>query len=98
LSALAGKNGFQSLLARALTVAKSKSSALNSLRVEEDGTLHGWEDVAEQEATDMGVTLVADLIALQVTLIGEYLTFKILNQAWPDMATIIEDLGRNESG
>jgi hypothetical protein len=88
LTRLAGAAGFSSLLSRALAMAKRESPSLKELRVEPDGSLAGFDesqDLAAREAQwHGGVILIAELLGLLVTLIGEPLTLSLVHEAWPD--------------
>ena len=71
LSHLTGPAGFSSLLARALTVAQREDPALAAVTVTPTGALEGLSGEAVQSCT----TLIAHLIELLTTFIGESLTF-----------------------
>lgn len=89
LSTLAGVAGFSSLLARALALSKqdipSSSSALNALHVKPDGYLELDEELGDDHA-EAGVTLIARLIGLLFTFIGEALTLRLMHDVWPDLS------------
>ena len=90
LSTLAGTAGFQSLLARALTLAKAESSWLQGLKVNPDGSFDFTTAVAAELKTDKavrgGAVVVTQLLGLLITFIGEALTLRLLHDAWPDAA------------
>jgi hypothetical protein len=50
-------------------------------RVEPDGSLRGLDD----ETAQWGVVLIAQLIGLMITFIGESLTLQLLQNAWPNL-------------
>ena len=81
LSHLTGVAGFSSLLARALTLAQREDAALIGVRVTPDGTLDGLSGEAAKGIT----TLIANLIELLTTFIGESLTLRLLHDIWPDL-------------
>lgn len=88
---LAGVDGFRSLLSRALTLAKDEAASLNTVRVLADGSLEGFDVIeASREAGgaaaagQAGTILVARLLELLVTFIGEPLTLRLVRDAWPD--------------
>ena len=81
LTTLAGAAGFRSLLARALTLAKRESPALGAWQVNADGSLESLNG----EADESGSVLIAHLIGLMITFIGESLTLRILNGVWQDL-------------
>ena len=82
LARLVGIDGFRSLLARALAMAKREVPSLAAARVLPDGSLEGWAGVAQD--ADAGVLVVAQLLGLLVTFIGEPLTMGLVSDAWPD--------------
>lgn len=84
----AGVEGFQSLLSRALTLAKVEIPSLNVLRVRADGSLEGFDEIKQSQdaaaAEQSGIILVAHLLGLLVTFIGESLTRRLVSDAYPD--------------
>jgi hypothetical protein len=97
LSPLAGARGFRTLLARALNLAKVESPWLSKLVVSPDGSLiipDGLEPAAApNDAARGGAALVAHLLELLATFIGEALTLRLVQQKWPNTA-----LGPNPGG
>ena len=79
LATLAGAAGFRSLLERALTLAKQECQILDAWEVESDGSLRALND----EAAQSGAVLIAQLIGLMITFLGESLTFRLVQDAWP---------------
>ena len=79
LARLAGLAGFRSLLSRALALAKAEVASLQPVRVEEDGSLEGFDG-------DGGAAVVAHLLGLLATFVGEPLTRQLLRDVWPDAA------------
>jgi hypothetical protein len=86
LAALSGINGFQSLLARALSMAAREVRWLRAVRVQADGSLECPADsprLSPKEITEGMVALVAQLLGLLVTFIGEALTLSLVLEVWP---------------
>ena len=87
LTRFAGVDGFTSLLRRALALARAEVSALHHITQKADGSLEGLEQVAA-EAADSGdgaaVAIIAHLLGLLVTFIGEPLTVRLVREAWPN--------------
>jgi hypothetical protein len=81
LITLAGAAGFRSLLARALTLAKQESPLLAAWEVKSDGSLQGLKG----EAVQSGAVLIAHLIGLMITFIGESLTLRLLHDVWLEL-------------
>lgn len=81
LTTLAGTAGFRSLLARALTLAKQEAPALGAWEIRPDGSLEGLNG----EAAQSGEVLIAHLIGLMITFIGESLTLRLLHDVWLDL-------------
>jgi hypothetical protein len=83
---LAGVAGFRSLLSRALALAKAEDVSLTAVRVREDASLEGLDRPGPPWGGDGGTALVAHLLGLLVTFIGEPLTRQLARDAWPDAA------------
>lgn len=79
LARLAGVAGFRSLLSRAVALARAEVPALAAVEVRTDGTLDGLDSTGPEP----GVVVVAQLIGLLVTFIGEPLTLTLVRDAWP---------------
>ena len=93
LTTLAGAPGFRSLLARALTLAKRESPVLGAWEVKSDGSLQGLNG----EAAQSGAVLIAHLLGLMITFIGESLTLRLLHDVWLALPGSEIKFGRNES-
>ena len=90
LITLAGVAGFRSLLSRALTLASAEAPSLSAVQVAADGSLKGLDELGPQidkeQARDGGVILIAQLIGLLLTFIGEGLTLRLVQDVWPEAA------------
>jgi hypothetical protein len=90
LITLAGVAGFRSLLSRALTLARAEAPSLSAVQVATDGSLKGLDELVPQidkeQARDGGVILIAQLIGLLLTFIGEGLTLRLVQDVWPEAA------------
>ena len=86
----AGRAGFASLLSRALALAKAEVPALAAVHVRADGALEGFDEVERTQSAEArgrdAVVLVAQLLGLLVTFIGELLTLRLVRDAWPDVS------------
>ena len=85
LIALTGVNGFSVLLARALALTQRELPRLNGLSVTSDGTIEGLSAIGG-EFRDVSILLVAYLLELLITFIGESLMLQIVAEVWPDLA------------
>ena len=87
---LAGVAGFRSLLSRALTLARAEAPSLSAVQVAADGSLKGLDELASQadkeQARNEGAILIAQLIGLLLTFIGEGLTLRLVQDEWPEAA------------
>jgi hypothetical protein len=85
---LAGIEGFRSLLMRALALARAQAPALQKLQVGADGSLQGPPEIEPHPSSGTtgqnGIILVAHLLELLVTFIGETLTLQLVRDIWPD--------------
>jgi hypothetical protein len=95
LSMLAGAAGFQSLLARALTLARKESSGLDAVQVCPDGSLVDCKVALNTGDAEAEVLLVANLLALLFTFIGEALTMRLVYDAWPN-ASLESSIAKEE--
>lgn len=100
LSKIVGVAGFQALLARALALAKAEADWLEAVRIQPDATLTGLSEVAQQQpanAVAEGYTaLVAHLLGLLVTFVGEALTLCLVRDIWPEARLDDINLGAGE--
>jgi len=96
----AGIDGFRSLLSRALTLAQAEVPSLNMVQVRADGSLEGFDRSEQSQeagaAGHAGIVLVAHLLELLVTFIGEPLTLRLVRDAWPDASMDGADLRTEE--
>jgi hypothetical protein len=89
LITLAGVAGFRSLLSRALTLARAEAPSLSAVQVAADGSVEGLDELASQtdkEQARDGAILIAQLIGLLLTFIGEGLTLRLVQDVWPEAA------------
>lgn len=78
LSQLIGEAGYRALLQRALTLAKREEEVLRPVQVAEGGALEGMTGQSQE------ASIVAHLIDLLITFLGEALTLRLLYGIWPD--------------
>jgi hypothetical protein len=86
LVTLSGAAGFRALLARALVLANPEVRWLRAVRVKADGSLETPAEMAQLDKAEIAqaeVVLVACLLRLLVTFIGEALTLRLVQDAWP---------------
>ena len=86
LTTLAGGAGFHSLLLRALTLAKREAPSLDAVQLTADGSLEDGdiEPHLDNRDAEAGTLLIAHVIGLLVTFIGESLTLRLIKDVWPD--------------
>jgi hypothetical protein len=86
LAALMGNGGFRALLSRSLALATAELPWLSSVHVKTDGTLEGVEElhayIGPNEFFQGRVVLLAHLLELLATCIGENLTLRLLREVW----------------
>jgi hypothetical protein len=89
LAKLMGTAGFRALLSRALSLASSEAVWLRSMSITQTGSLEGLEELeaklAQDEMVEGEVVLVAHLLALLATFIGEGLMLRLVQDTWPDL-------------
>ncbi len=87
LSVFLGAAGFRALLVRALSLAKLEAPGMKTVQVKADGSLEGLNEVESTSgkgkiAREESV-LVAHLLGLLLTFIGEALMLRLVQDAWP---------------
>ena len=101
LAALTGVAGFRSLLSRALALANAEVRWLRAVHVKADGTMECPAEITQldkEEIANGEVALLAQLIGLLVTFIGEALTARLLEDACPGVPVHDFDFGRKIPG
>ena len=82
LGAPVGVDGFQALASRALALAKSESPRLSTVQITESGGLRGLDEVESEvnadEAGEAGIILIAQLLGLFLTFLGEATTLRLM--------------------
>lgn len=98
LARLAGAAAFRSLLSRALSLTKAEAHWLEAVHVAANGSLEGLgaatAQLTQKKISEGEVLLVAHLIGLLITFVGEEFTLQLVLEAWPDAtfdSTIFED-------
>ena len=90
LCSLAGVAGFRSLLSRALALARAEAPSLSTVQVGADGSLKGLDEPGPQKDKDIskegGAILIAQLLGLLLTFIGEGITLRLVQDVWPESA------------
>jgi hypothetical protein len=104
LGTFMGPAGFRELLSCALPRASAEVPWLGAVQVKADGALAGLEELNAKQTPDEvfegGVVLVAHLLGLIVTFIGQDLTLRFVREVWPDvplddLASSSEDKNEN---
>lgn len=94
LGALLGAAGFKALLARAVTLAKAEVPTLSALQINADSSLVGLSE--DDDFADGEVVLVAHILGLLVTFVGEALMLRLVNDAWPKASLNDLDFDKDE--
>lgn len=89
LTKLAGAAGFRSLLSRALVLARLEAPVLKNIGVTSEGGLEDLVPGGPARLTELDrdaeCALVAQLLQLLITFVGEPLTLRLVRDAWPDV-------------
>ena len=100
LARLMGKVGFRELLSRALALANVEVPWLRAVHVKADGSFEGLDELGEQvdpqEIFEGRVVLLAQLLGLLVTFIGEDLTLRLVREVWPKLSLNDLDFGKGD--
>jgi hypothetical protein len=77
-----GADGFHALASRALALAKAESPRLSAVQIAANGGLRGLDDVESrsgaEEDGESGVILIAQLLGLLLTFLGEATTLRLI--------------------
>lgn len=89
LTRFAGSEGFSSLLRRALVLARAETPSLESVKIDAQGQLEGFESLVADTGTgatgeEAAVAITGHLLRLLETFIGRPFTLKLVREAWPD--------------
>jgi hypothetical protein len=102
LCSLAGVAGFRSLLSRALALARAEAPSLSTVQVGADGSLKGLDELGPQKDKDIskegGAILIAQLLGLLLTFIGEGITLHLVQDVWPESAFDDRDSRKEKKG
>ena len=78
-------------MTRAMALATAEAPWLASVQVRPDGSLEGFDAARSQQGAaadgEAGAVVLAQLLGLLVTFIGEPLTLRLVRDAWPDAGT-----------
>ena len=92
LGASVGVDGFQTLASRALALAKSESPRLSAVQVTGNGGLRGLGEVESRADADedgeVGIILIAQLLGLFLTFLGEATTLRLIE----DLRLQVDDI------
>ena len=80
LAKFLGLDGYRSLMARALAMAKAETLSLGPVQVQLDGSLDG---IGQNDA-EAAVVVLVHLLGLLVTFVGERMTRRLVLDVWPD--------------
>ncbi len=80
LAKFLGIDGYRSLMARALAMAKAETPSLDPVQVQSDGSLDG---IGPKDA-EAAVVILVHLLGLLVTFVGERMTLRLILDGWPD--------------
>jgi hypothetical protein len=100
LARLMGKVGFRELVSRALALANAEVPWLRAVHVKVDGSFEGLDELGTQfdpdEIFEGRVVLLAQLLGLLVTFIGEDLTLRLVREVWPKLSLNNLDFGKGD--
>jgi hypothetical protein len=103
LTRFIGNEGFTSLLRRAVTLASEDAPSLRGIQVSADGRLRRGEAPAIRKNggangvdAEAAIAVAAHFLGLLVTFIGERLTTRLVQQAWPAPPSNVRDSGNED--
>jgi hypothetical protein len=93
--------GFRLLLSRALTLARAEAPSLSAVQVGADGSLKGLDELGPQKDKEVsmegGAILIAQLLGLLLTFIGEGITLRLVQDVWPESSFDDRDFGEEKN-
>lgn len=100
LAELVGTSGYRSLLSRALALSNDEVRWLRAVHVKADGSLEKMGDLQARldpkEFIEGAEVLLAQLLGLLATFIGEILTLRLVRDIWPEVP--LKDSDFDEGG
>jgi hypothetical protein len=81
LTRLIGADGFTALQRRALLLAQAEIPSLQTVKITADGHLEGIETLSD--GGEAATAIIAHVLELLITLIGESLTLRLMLDAFP---------------
>jgi hypothetical protein len=101
LATLMGSLGFRALLSRALALATAEVPWLRAVRVKADCSFEGLDEFGAQvdpdEVFEGRVVLLAQLLGLLITFIGEDLTLRLVREVWPKLSLNDLNFGKGDN-
>jgi hypothetical protein len=101
LATLLGNVGFSALLSRALALAATEVKWLGVVHVDARGALEGLAEpqakISPAESARGGVVLLAQLLGLLATFIGEDLTLRLVREVWPKLGGDAAEFGKGSA-
>jgi hypothetical protein len=100
LATLMGQSGFHALLSRARALACAEAPRLQDVRINPDGSVEGWDELAAHLSpkglSEAKAALLAQLLGLLQAFIGETLTRQLVLEVWPRLSLDNLDSGRGD--
>ncbi len=81
----AGVDAFTTLIRRALAMSREEIPALKNVKVGPKGCVERLDLVAADGGIESGAAIIANLLWLMVTFIGEDLAMRLVKDVWPDL-------------
>jgi hypothetical protein len=90
LEELMGNTGFRALVSRSMLLAEEEVPGLGGARMNADGSLEGFEEsqvkTGPEESSEGGAVMLAWMLGLLGSFIGELLTMQLVLEVWPDLS------------
>ena len=100
LATFMGNIGFRALLSRTLALSNTEFPWLRAVHVKAEGSLEGLDELDGQvdpdEIFEGCLALLAQMLGLLVTFIGEDLTLRLVREVWPKLSLNSLDAGKGE--
>jgi hypothetical protein len=100
LAVLVGNGGMRALLLRALVLAGDEIPWLRTVRVDASASLVGLDlqqaQLSPKDFLEGKVLLLAQVFSLMETFIGEAMTLRLVQEAWPEVPVHGSDFGKGD--
>lgn len=89
LEELMGNTGFRALVTRSMLLAKKEVPALSNAKIDAHGDLEEFQEAQAEAGLEVantgGIIMLAEMLGLLGSFIGELLTMQLVLETWPEL-------------